>query len=125
MLIKCLERENKQICTDRRGAARVFTDWHLLTPRGELKEAVAVYWGGPFFKGPGLIKPETRGIPWVFSTFDEDRDEERIDPAGWMLDNYRKNPVVLWSHDSRIPAVCYAEDTAGRDLSVSGRVGFN
>lgn len=47
---------------------------------------------------------------WVMSTFDVDRDFERVDVAGWDLDNYRKNPVILWSHDYTIPAIGYAKN---------------
>ena len=65
-------------------------------------------WAGPFLKGSGK---EEDGFPWVFSTFDLDRDEERIDPDGWDLKHYQKNPVILWAHDSRIPAIGYARDT--------------
>jgi HK97 family phage prohead protease len=28
-----------------------------------------------------------------------DRQGESIDPSGWSLDNYLKNPVLLWAHD--------------------------
>ena len=40
---------------------------------------------------------------WVMSTFDTDRDFEKVDPCGWDLKNYLSNPVVLWSHDYSIP----------------------
>lgn len=33
-----------------------------------------------------------------------DRDFDKIAQSGWLLDNYRKNPVVLWGHDaSQLP----------------------
>jgi hypothetical protein len=35
----------------------------------------------------------------VISTADLDRHGESINQNGWELENYRKNPVVLWSHE--------------------------
>jgi HK97 family phage prohead protease len=40
---------------------------------------------------------DTRGF--VISTLDEDREGDVLDPAGVVLDNYLRNPTVLWSHD--------------------------
>lgn len=39
-------------------------------------------------------------VPFVISTGDLDRGNDKINPDGWDLDNYRKNPVVLWAHNS-------------------------
>lgn len=36
----------------------------------------------------------------VFSDDSLDRTGEVIDPSGWELENYKRNPVLLWSHDS-------------------------
>lgn len=36
----------------------------------------------------------------VASTGDQDREGDVINPAGWKLDNFLKNPVLLWSHDA-------------------------
>ena len=44
------------------------------------------------------------------STNDLDRDFEKIDQKGWQLENYKVNPIVLWSHDRKIPAIGYAEN---------------
>lgn len=42
-----------------------------------------------------------REVQIVISTASPDRDKDTISAAGWKLANYKKNPVVLWSHDYR------------------------
>ena len=69
---------------------------------------------------PGLVKffspeitvakevdPETgmRDITFVISTGTQDRDDDIIDVNGWDIENYKKNPVVLWAHDYWSPPV--------------------
>lgn len=44
-------------------------------------------------------------IEIVGSTSIKDRDGDTIKQAGWKLDNYRKNPVVLPVHDYRKPTI--------------------
>lgn len=44
-------------------------------------------------------------VPFVISTESIDRDNDSINIDGWKLDNFKKNPVVLWVHDSRQPPV--------------------
>jgi len=48
---------------------------------------------------------EERTITAYVSTGDKDRVGETIPPDEWKLDNYNKNPVILWSHDYRQPPV--------------------
>ena len=61
---------------------------------------------------------------WVMSTFDTDRDFEKVDPAGWNLKNYMANPVILWSHDYTIPAIGYAENVKAETI-LEGDIDFN
>lgn len=61
---------------------------------------------------------------WIMSTFDTDRDFEKIDPSGWNLKNYLSNPVILWSHDYSIPAIGYAENLKA-DTVLEGDIRFN
>jgi len=45
-------------------------------------------------------------IPFIASTEGIKRDGLDLSVESWILDNYRKNPVVLWSHDywgNRLP----------------------
>jgi phage head maturation protease len=63
-------------------------------------------------------------FPWVFSTFDVDRFNERVDPAGWELDGYNANPVVLWAHNSDIPAIGKAENVKADEGGLRGEVVF-
>ena len=41
----------------------------------------------------------------ILSSGMPDRQGEMIDQSSWKLDEYRKNPVVLWSHNSFEPAI--------------------
>jgi uncharacterized protein len=52
-----------------------------------------------------FIDEETNTIGFVFSTSDVDRHGEQIAPGSWLLDEYRKNPVVLFAHDDQQPAI--------------------
>jgi len=44
-------------------------------------------------------------IEIIGSTAHMDRDGEVLDPAGWDLKNFKKNPVVLPAHDYHQPAI--------------------
>ncbi len=35
----------------------------------------------------------------------EDRKGDLIDPEGWELDGFRRNPVFLWAHDRSLPPI--------------------
>jgi HK97 family phage prohead protease len=51
------------------------------------------------------INDENFTIKGVFSTADEDRHGEVVDQKTWQLDDYLKNPVVLFGHDHNQPAI--------------------
>jgi len=54
------------------------------------------------------------------STAQRDRSKDTVNPAGWRLDAYLANPVVLWAHDYH--AFPIAKDT-GLTLDANGLVG--
>ncbi|GHV77118.1 hypothetical protein AGMMS49942_19390 [Spirochaetia bacterium] len=66
-----------------------------------------------------------QGVPWIFSTFDLDRFDERIDPAGWDFKRYLENPVVQWAHCFSIPAIGRAEKVFADDKGLHGNIVFN
>ena len=82
----------------------------------------------------GIVQPQVEvfksidvqkdSFHWVMSTFDTDRDFEKVDPKGWNLKNYLANPVILWSHDYSIPAIGYAENVKA-DTVLEGDIVFN
>lgn len=51
------------------------------------------------------VNEEERTVVAYVTTEALDRDKEIVLAAGADLTNYRKNPVVLWGHDSRSPPV--------------------
>jgi HK97 family phage prohead protease len=62
---------------------------------------------------------------WTFSTFDLDRFDERIDPAGWDYKRYMDNPVVEWAHRYDIPAIGRADGLYADDKGLHGTIVFN
>lgn len=44
---------------------------------------------------------DSRSLTFVISTASVDRMGDTIAVDGWKLDQFRKNPVVLWAHDSQ------------------------
>lgn len=59
---------------------------------------------------------DSRTLSFLVSTQDVDRHGDTIDPSGWELDNYVKNPVVLWAHDqSELPVAKASNIVAGEN----------
>ena len=50
-------------------------------------------------------KREDADFMAVASTPTEDRHVEIVSVEGWSIDNFKKNPVLLWGHDHTQPAV--------------------
>jgi len=70
------------------------------------------------------IDRENFRIFFVLSTGAVDRHGEVIDQAGWKLENYLKNPVVLWGHDQSQFPIGKMEDLAIVDGKLQGWVKF-
>ncbi|GHV11334.1 hypothetical protein FACS189491_02390 [Spirochaetia bacterium] len=68
---------------------------------------------------------ENKAVPWTFSTFDLDRFDERIDPAGWDFKRFCDNPVVQWAHCYDIPAIGRAEGICTDGKGLHGSIVFN
>jgi HK97 family phage prohead protease len=71
------------------------------------------------------VKADGSRVRFVFSDGSMDSDFERIDPTGWQLKGYRKNPIVLWSHDWMRPAIGRSEKVKKTDKDLSGSVVFD
>lgn len=63
-------------------------------------------------------------IRFILSTPSVDRHGEIIDQKGWKLENYIKNPVVLWAHDQSIPAIGKMVDIGIVNGNLEGTVQF-
>jgi HK97 family phage prohead protease len=56
-----------------------------------------------------LTKGPTDGTFWLkASDGSVDRDGDTINPAGWDVSAFLRNPVILWAHDHSIPAIAKA-----------------
>ncbi len=51
------------------------------------------------------VDGQARTIRFVFSDGTVDRAGDRIDPEGWDTEDFLKNPVALWAHDSYSPPI--------------------
>ncbi len=70
------------------------------------------------------VNKELSQIRAVFSTGDEDRHGEIIDQKGWKLGEFMLNPVVLWSHDDKQPAIGKVVDISFVDGNLEGTIQF-
>jgi HK97 family phage prohead protease len=89
---------------------------------GEVKEDVSLF--VPVTLSASAHTPDS-GVPWTFSTFDIDRYDERVDPQGWELSQYKNNPVVQWSHRFDIPAIGRSDGLLTDDQGLHGSIIFN
>jgi len=60
-----------------------------------------------------LVSKNEAGGRIVISTAGCDRDRDRVMPRGAVLDNYQKNPVVMWGHSYYQPS-----DVIGRTVNL-------
>jgi HK97 family phage prohead protease len=71
------------------------------------------------------VEPEgERTLRFVISTGVVDREHDVINPQGWRLDDYKRNPVVLWAHDSAALPIGKAVDLAADGARLSSAVRF-
>lgn len=65
-----------------------------------------------------------RAFTAIASTESKDRDGDILRANGWKLKNYRRNPVVLWGHDSLSLPVAKAKDIRVNDTKLVFRPQF-
>jgi HK97 family phage prohead protease len=75
--------------------------------------------------GDAEVKMVEERVRFIFSDGTLDSDLERIDPSGWKLQGYRKNPVVLWGHEWWRPAIGKASGMKTSTENLSGSVTFD
>ena len=94
--------------------------WKALAAKGEAPKDVRLIkaYAGVVEKAEG--DPATAPLRIRITTAQRDRDRDTISAAGWKLENFRKNPVVLFAHNSR--GLPIARDD-GLTLDESGLVG--
>lgn len=89
--------------------------------RAKKKDGLAVY---KDFAIEDVKEVEDLVLEFVISTDSVDRDADRINPNGWKLDAYNKNPVVLFAHDYNNPPVATALATWVEDGKLKSRAKF-
>lgn len=69
-------------------------------------------------------KSGDRKHTFTITTGAVDRDRDVVKPEGAQLDNYRKNPVVLWAHRSWDPPIGKAESIISSAGAIKARVEY-
>jgi len=70
------------------------------------------------------VEGEDLTLQFTISTGAIDRDNDTINPDGWNLENYMKNPVVLFAHDYRSLPVANALATWVENGKLKSRAKF-
>ena len=63
-------------------------------------------------------------VTFVLSTDEVDRHGDVISAEGWRLESYLRNPVLLWAHDYRRPAIGRAVDVWSESRRLMARMEF-
>jgi HK97 family phage prohead protease len=70
------------------------------------------------------IEAAGRALRFTISTDAVDREQDVISLAGWDLANFKRNPVVLWGHDSSRLPIGRAFDVAVENGALKASVEF-
>ena len=68
-------------------------------------EAPVLKWHAAGVAAEALAEKATGPVTFVLSTDDVDRHGDVVSADGWRLEAYLRNPVLLWAHDYRHPAI--------------------
>jgi HK97 family phage prohead protease len=55
------------------------------------------------------VSPGARTMRFVVSTAGVDRDNDTVSADGWLLDNFKRNPTILWAHNYDQPPIGRAQ----------------
>lgn len=67
---------------------------------------------------------DSRQLDFTISTAAVDRYGDTVAVDGWKLENFRKNPVVLWMHDNSMLPVAKASNIRIEDGKLKARAEF-
>lgn len=103
----------EQLEAYRRGLAEppLLIRWHgdagPATPIAAADNAANPAGGAPHINAANPANAAAEGGPalFVLSTDEVDRHGDVVAAEGWNLEFYRRNPVLLWAHDYRRPAI--------------------
>lgn len=70
------------------------------------------------------INENDRSFSAVASTGEVDRDGDILEPKGWKLKNFRKNPVIMFAHDYRAIPIAKATEVKIEDGQLKFRPKF-
>lgn len=73
---------------------------------------------------PATVDEAKRIIRFTFSDGSVDRSGDTIDPKGWELDSFQKNPVALWAHASYAPPIGRASNVGAVKGKLMGDIEF-
>src|SRR5262245_44347605 len=94
-----------------------------VAPRRTIKAGQTIYkaFGDTEVRAEG---GDSRRVTFTITTDAVDRDRDVIHAAGWKLDAYRKNPVVLFAHDYKSLPIARAVDIRQTEHGISATAEF-
>lgn len=78
----------------------------------------------PITSRRGPVDAKSRTVTFILTNAVQDRAGDTVAMSGWKLDNYLRNPVILWGHDHDEPAIGRMSRLAVEGDSLVGDVQF-